>query len=494
MMGCVWTNATDVSDGSCRIEASQEFSGKAWIGVLLSLVGDIIINIGMNAMKHAHNINTDPVTEKPIKHFTLISWWWIGILGIVGGEVGNLIAYGYAPASIVTPIGSIGVVTNVVITTFVLKEPFTARVFAGVICVVIGIVVVVLYAPLTVVFVSSNNLWTDVIFTTNFGIYLAWMAVMLVILYPLSRKYGEKSVVIYVALCAVIASLTIVCAKTFSTLVANGMTNGMETEFLTPWPYVVLVVMIISCVVSMGYVNKAMMVFGNSQVVPCYFALFTTAGVGSSAWVYREFQCLENPVKGALFFVGIGIAIIGVFLVSSGTATRVAPADDEEQGAADKNGPTPADADDEVGRGGVQGVASFGPIDESGRNPLKTHGEGPTPDAYIPATPQGPEGVSTAWNIKGAGASSDSLSQTHSHLHTLSPILAPVKKNAIGEQNVIAPYSPEDALHTTQAVDPLARALSPTSRRMRGKQSKQGRCGLSQLKPLPPLGSRPEPL
>ena len=134
MMGCVWANATDVSDGSCGIAKSQEFSGKAWIGVLLSLIGDIIINIGMNAMKHAHNINTDPATEKPIKHFTLIPWWWVGILGIVGGEVGNLVAYGYAPASIVTPIGSIGVVTNVIITTFVLKEPCTVRIFAGVIC------------------------------------------------------------------------------------------------------------------------------------------------------------------------------------------------------------------------------------------------------------------------------------------------------------------------------------------------------------------------
>ena len=57
-------------------------------GVLLSLVGDIIINVGMNSMKYAHNINEDPATGKPIKHFTRIPWWWFGILGESGGVPG----------------------------------------------------------------------------------------------------------------------------------------------------------------------------------------------------------------------------------------------------------------------------------------------------------------------------------------------------------------------------------------------------------------------
>ncbi len=33
-------------------------------------------------------------------------------------------AYGYAPASIVTPLGAVGVLTNAIITIFVLREPF----------------------------------------------------------------------------------------------------------------------------------------------------------------------------------------------------------------------------------------------------------------------------------------------------------------------------------------------------------------------------------
>jgi hypothetical protein len=53
---------------------------------VLSLVADIIVNIGMNAMKHAHNINTAE-DGSPLKSFLYVPWWWIGVLGIVGGEV-----------------------------------------------------------------------------------------------------------------------------------------------------------------------------------------------------------------------------------------------------------------------------------------------------------------------------------------------------------------------------------------------------------------------
>ena len=223
--------------------------------------------------------------------------------------MGNLIAYGYAPAAIVTPIGSIGVVTNVLITTRVLKEPLTILNIFGVLCVVAGIVIVVLFAPKAVITFSSRTVWNDVLFTRHFGIYLAVFAGSLTIMIPVSRKYGKKSVSIYIIMCAIIASLTIVCAKSFSTILISSAENGIGTELLSPWPYIFLIVMVITAVLSMGYVNKAMMIFDNSQVtsmkgqpassdstfhvqvVPTYFSLFTTASVGAVGWVYHEFDC-----------------------------------------------------------------------------------------------------------------------------------------------------------------------------------------------------------
>jgi len=58
------------------------------------------------------------------------------------------------------------------------------------------------------------------------------------------KKWGEKTVTIYIAQCAILSTVTIVCAKTFSSLFSNSMANGFETEFLHPAPYLVLLLMV----------------------------------------------------------------------------------------------------------------------------------------------------------------------------------------------------------------------------------------------------------
>jgi drug/metabolite transporter (DMT)-like permease len=59
------------------------------------------------------------------------------------GELGNLIAYGYAEATVVTPIGAVGVVFSVGIATFILREKFRAWHGIGVLCILAGVVLIV---------------------------------------------------------------------------------------------------------------------------------------------------------------------------------------------------------------------------------------------------------------------------------------------------------------------------------------------------------------
>jgi drug/metabolite transporter (DMT)-like permease len=223
-------------------------------------------------MKHAHNVNTDE-DGKPIKHFIWIPFWWVGVIGIVGGEVGNLIAYGYAPASVVTPMGAIGVVTNVFITYFFLHEPVTKINVFGVVCIVIGIVVVVYFSPATTIVIKSATFYEDVVQSTECIIYLCIVAVGSMIMIPASKKYGDRHVTVYVVTCAVIASLTIVSAKAFSSLLSSAFANGFEADWLNPWPYILLAILAGTAVFSMSYINSAMMIFGNSQVGSLLFML-----------------------------------------------------------------------------------------------------------------------------------------------------------------------------------------------------------------------------
>ena len=79
------------------------------------------------------------------------------------------------------------------------------------------------------------------------------------------------------------------------------------------------------------YGNLAMMRFDNLQVIPSYFALFSTAAVGAAAWVQYEFKCIIDPMQGVIIFVGMLVAVIDVFLVSSGGKQKVLPIDTANQ-------------------------------------------------------------------------------------------------------------------------------------------------------------------
>ena len=70
--GCAW----DPVESHCQINKDATVDGQGWIGVLLSLLGDIIINIGMNSMKYAHNGNMHETTGEPIQHYLRLPLWY----------------------------------------------------------------------------------------------------------------------------------------------------------------------------------------------------------------------------------------------------------------------------------------------------------------------------------------------------------------------------------------------------------------------------------
>jgi drug/metabolite transporter (DMT)-like permease len=246
---------------------------------------------------------------------TLWSIRWFGIIGIIGGEVGNLIAYGYAPAAIVTPIGAIGVLTNVLITTVFLKERIRKLNILGMCAVVGGIVVTVYFAPKTEAVFSSDTFWNDVIATEHGISYFVLFAVSALIMISINRYFGDRSVVIPVFTSSIFGSLTILSAKTFSSLFTKAVAEGFDKYFLSPVPYIAFLVMIGTCVVTMAFINTAMTKFGNCQVVPTYYALFTALSVSSVGLVFREFDCLTEAKDASLFVAGIVLAICGVSLV-----------------------------------------------------------------------------------------------------------------------------------------------------------------------------------
>jgi len=62
--------------------------------------------VSLNIQKYAHMQNTQRVARGEERlPYHKIPVWWLGMVFNAVGEVGNLVAYGYAEATVVTPIG-----------------------------------------------------------------------------------------------------------------------------------------------------------------------------------------------------------------------------------------------------------------------------------------------------------------------------------------------------------------------------------------------------
>ena len=105
--------------GSCAQDSAG--SGLMW-GMILSLVGDVVISVGLALQKLAHNrLKAQGGTVKKTAHLRM-PVWWLGFFGMLAGEICNFVAYGDSntPASVVTAVGCVGIIANNFISTLCL--------------------------------------------------------------------------------------------------------------------------------------------------------------------------------------------------------------------------------------------------------------------------------------------------------------------------------------------------------------------------------------
>uniref|UniRef100_A0A671SC11 NIPA like domain containing 2 n=1 Tax=Sinocyclocheilus anshuiensis TaxID=1608454 RepID=A0A671SC11_9TELE len=96
--------------------------------------------------------------------------WWCGILLMGLGELGNFAAYGFAPASLIAPLGCVSVIGNAVISVVFLKETLRASDILGGALAMTGTYFLVTFAPHSSPHVTANMVerslvsWTFLIY------------------------------------------------------------------------------------------------------------------------------------------------------------------------------------------------------------------------------------------------------------------------------------------------------------------------------------------
>lgn len=129
------------------------------------------------------------------KSYLKSAYWWAGIILMTTGEAGNFLAYGFAPASIVSPLGVVALVSNCIIAPFMLKEPFRKRDALGVLVAVGGAVTVVASASDNNPKLGPDEIW-ELISTWEFETYLGITIAVIIGLMVASNRFGEKNILI----------------------------------------------------------------------------------------------------------------------------------------------------------------------------------------------------------------------------------------------------------------------------------------------------------
>ncbi|XP_057690965.1 NIPA-like protein 2 isoform X2 [Corythoichthys intestinalis] len=249
------------------------------VGIIISICGNVLISISLNIQKYAH-VRLSQQGSKP--YYTSVLWW-SGLVLMGVGELGNFAAYGFAPASLIAPLGCVSVIASALISVIFLKETLCVSDIVG------GTLAIT-------------------------GTYILMIEVIaFCILLFVYKKRNTKHIVIVMLLVALLASLTVISVKAVSGMIAESIQGHLQLIY--PIFYVMLVIMVVSCAFQIKFLNQAMKMFDATEVVPINFVFFTASAIVAGIIFYQEFEDLAL-LNIFMFLFGCLLSFLGVFLIA----------------------------------------------------------------------------------------------------------------------------------------------------------------------------------
>ncbi|KAK7358760.1 hypothetical protein VNO77_00699 [Canavalia gladiata] len=214
--------------------------------------------------------------------------WWIGMFTMIVGEIANFVAYIYAPAVLVTPLGALSIIVSAVLAHFLLKEKLQKMGMLGCLLCIVGSTVIVLHAPEEMTLTSVQEIWNLAI-QPAFLLYTASsIALTLVLVLYCAPRYGQTNILVYVGICSVIGSLTVMSVKAIGIAIKLTLEGANQALYFQTWIFTMVAV---TCmIVQLNYLNMALDNFNTAIVSPIYYALFTSFTILASAIMFKDYS------------------------------------------------------------------------------------------------------------------------------------------------------------------------------------------------------------
>ncbi|XP_045823390.1 probable magnesium transporter NIPA7 isoform X2 [Trifolium pratense] len=155
--------------------------------------------------------------------------WWVGMVTMIVGEIANFIAYIYAPAVLVTPLGALSIIVSAVLAHFLLKEKLLKMGMLGCLICILGSTIIVLHAPQEMSLSSVQQIWKLAIQPAFLMYTASAIAITLFLVLYCAPRYGQTNILVYIGICSIIGSLT--ALDNFNTAVVSPIYYALFTAF-----------------------------------------------------------------------------------------------------------------------------------------------------------------------------------------------------------------------------------------------------------------------
>ncbi|GMJ12710.1 enhancer of rdr6 3, ANTIVIRAL RNAI-DEFECTIVE 2 [Hibiscus trionum] len=214
--------------------------------------------------------------------------WWAGMITMIIGEIANFVAYIYAPAVLVTPLGALSIIVSACLAHFLLKERIQKMGIVGCVSCIVGSVVIVIHAPQEETPSSVQHIWTLATQPAFLVYVVASLSTVLALVLHFEPRYGQTNILVYLGICSLMGSLTVVSIKAIG--IAIKLTLDGISQIAYPQTWFFVTVAAICVITQLIYLNKALDTFNAALVSPVYYVMFTTLTIIASVIMFKDWS------------------------------------------------------------------------------------------------------------------------------------------------------------------------------------------------------------
>ncbi|CAL5203617.1 unnamed protein product [Lathyrus oleraceus] len=284
------------------------------IGLVLALSSSIFIGSSyiikkMGLTKAGNNGNR---AASGGHSYLLEPQWWAGMTTMIVGEIANFAAYAFAPAILVTPLGALSIIFSAVLAHFILKERLHIFGMLGCALCMVGSTTIVLHAPRERDIHSVKEVW-QLATEPGFIVYSCLVVILvLVLIFVFAEKYGKTHMIVYVGLCSLTGSITVMGVKAVG--IALKLTFEGKNQFIYFQTWFFTIIVIGCCLMQINYLNKALDTFNTTVISPVYYVMFTSLTIIASIIMFKEWDT-QDASQIVTELCGFVTILSGTFLL-----------------------------------------------------------------------------------------------------------------------------------------------------------------------------------